>query len=134
MTGRGGLLQLLNLSLSPCCPYHLAVVSSLRSARAMPCCLRPEGGGSASRSEFCFEATCGSLSLRPGDSLTILKDGFVGRLHPLRNPPRMQPKLWGFWFYPCTSTEHVCFSLSFLDTLARQNDDHPLNQQLANSL
>jgi hypothetical protein len=35
---------LLNMSLSPCCPYHLAVVSSLRSTRAMPCCLRPEEG------------------------------------------------------------------------------------------
>jgi hypothetical protein len=34
-------------------------VMSPRSARAMPCCLRPEGGGSASRSLFCFEATSG---------------------------------------------------------------------------
>jgi hypothetical protein len=37
-------------------------------------------------------------------------------------------------FTPVPPTEHVCFSLSFLDTLARQNDDHPLNQQLANGL
>jgi hypothetical protein len=27
MTGRGGLLQLLDMSLSPCCPYHPAGVS-----------------------------------------------------------------------------------------------------------
>ncbi len=32
---------------------------SHRSARAMPCCLRPEPGSSASGSKFCFEATCG---------------------------------------------------------------------------
>src|SRR5580704_11204434 len=34
-------------------------VMALRSARAMPCCLRPEEEGSASGSKFCFEATCG---------------------------------------------------------------------------
>ena len=34
-----------------------------RSARAMPCCLRPVPGSSASGSKFCFEATCGLLSL-----------------------------------------------------------------------
>ena len=33
--------------------------SSPRSARDMPCCLRPEEGGSASGSLFCFEATYG---------------------------------------------------------------------------
>jgi hypothetical protein len=40
------------------------------------------------------------LSLRPGDSLTILKDGFVGRLHPLSYPPLMRPKLRGFRLLP----------------------------------
>src|ERR1700674_201246 len=34
-------------------------VMSPRSARAMPCCLRPEGEGSASGSKFCFEAPSG---------------------------------------------------------------------------
>jgi hypothetical protein len=34
-------------------------VMSLRSARAMPCCLRPEAKGPASGSMFCFEATSG---------------------------------------------------------------------------
>jgi len=32
---------------------------SHRSARDMSCCLRPEEGGSAFESKFCFEATCG---------------------------------------------------------------------------
>ena len=33
---------------------------------------------------FLWTPPLGSLALRPGDSLTILIDGFVGRLHPLR--------------------------------------------------
>src|ERR1700737_3048642 len=37
MTGRGGLLQLLNMSLSPCCPYHPAEchVASVSPRHAM---------------------------------------------------------------------------------------------------
>ena len=53
---------------SPVARYVLVTVLSLpprrsgmspRSARDMSCCLRPERGGSASGSKFCFEATCG---------------------------------------------------------------------------
>ena len=36
MTGRGGLLQLLDVSLSPCCPYHPAGVSC-RLGQPAPC-------------------------------------------------------------------------------------------------
>src|SRR5271157_5298381 len=43
-----------------------------RSAHVMPCCLRPEREGSASEVYFLSRPPVGSLSLRPGDSLTIL--------------------------------------------------------------
>src|SRR5882762_3173719 len=40
--GRGGLLQLLCMSLSPCCRFHPAeVVMPHRSDFGTPCCLRP---------------------------------------------------------------------------------------------
>jgi len=42
------------------------------------------------------EALVGSLSLRPGDLLPSLKMAFVGRLHRLRYPPPMRPKLRDF--------------------------------------
>ena len=39
----------------------------------VPCCLRPEGEDSASGVYFVSGPPLGSLALRPGDSLTILK-------------------------------------------------------------
>jgi hypothetical protein len=46
--GRGGLLQLLGMSLSPCCRFHPAeVVVPCRSDFGTPCCLRPTVAGSA---------------------------------------------------------------------------------------
>ena len=46
------------------------------------CCLRPDGAGSASGSSFLTRPPVGSLTLRPGDSLTIprmaLSIGFTG--------------------------------------------------------
>src|SRR6266571_282385 len=42
-----------------------------RSAHVMPCCLRPTLEGSASEVYFLSRPPMGSLSLRPGDSLTI---------------------------------------------------------------
>src|ERR1700751_464821 len=66
--GRGGLLQLLGMSLSPCCRFHPAKVSSRISqisavhvAFALRLQARPSG-------IFTFEATMRSLLLRPGDS------------------------------------------------------------------
>jgi hypothetical protein len=47
--------------------------SLLQSACDKPCCLRPKGEGSASRVFFLSGPPVGSLSLRPGDSLTIPK-------------------------------------------------------------
>jgi len=58
--GRGRFLQLLNMPLSPCCPYHPAAVPCRFGQPAnMSCCPRPKAGGSVCGSKFCFEATCG---------------------------------------------------------------------------
>src|SRR5262245_39713218 len=46
--GRGGLLQLLGMSLPPCCRFHPAEVKvPRRSDFGTPCCLRPSVAGSA---------------------------------------------------------------------------------------
>ena len=46
--GRGGLLQLLGMSLLPCCRFHPAEVSvPYRSDFGISCCLRPMEAGSA---------------------------------------------------------------------------------------
>src|SRR6201982_1788636 len=46
--GRGGLLQLLGMSLPPCCRFHPAEVKEpLRSDFGSLCCLRPPVAGSA---------------------------------------------------------------------------------------
>jgi len=66
--GRGGLLQLLSMSLSPCCRFHPAEVnirigqsSAAHAAFALRLKARPSG-------ILIFEATMRSLLLRPGDS------------------------------------------------------------------
>jgi len=66
--GRGGLLQLLGMSLSPCRRFHPAKVNSrigqcsaAHAAFALRLQARPSG-------IFTFEATTRSLLLRPGDS------------------------------------------------------------------
>ena len=65
--GRGGLLQLLGMSLSPCCRFHPAEVnirigqsSAAHAAFALRLKARPSG-------ILIFEATTRSLLLRPGD-------------------------------------------------------------------
>src|ERR1700693_627708 len=46
--GRGGLLQLLGMSLPPCCRFHPAEIEMpRRSDFGTPCCLRPSVAGSA---------------------------------------------------------------------------------------
>ena len=66
--GRGGLLQLLGMSLSPCCRFHPAEVSSrigqisaVHVAFALRLRARPSG-------ILTFEATMRSLLIRPSDS------------------------------------------------------------------
>src|SRR6201998_4595630 len=67
-SGRGGLLQLLSMSLSPCCRFHPAEVnirivqsSAAHAAFALRLKARPSG-------ILTFEATTRLLLLRPGDS------------------------------------------------------------------
>src|ERR1700741_3941853 len=67
-SGRGGLLPLLSMSLTPCCRFHPAEVNSRsgqfsagHSAFALRLQARPSG-------ILIFEATMRSLLLRPGDS------------------------------------------------------------------
>src|SRR5450759_5311657 len=72
--GRGGFLQLLGMSLSPCCRFHPAEIKMPhRSDFGTPCCLRPSFVGSALgflwfRGHFAF-----TLSLRPGDSCSPIR-------------------------------------------------------------
>ena len=65
--GRGGLLQLLGMSLSPCRRFHPAEVNSrLGQYSAAHAAFAPEVG-SALGATF-FEATMRSLLIQPGDS------------------------------------------------------------------
>ena len=48
----------------------------------------------------------GSLALRPGDSLTILVDGFVNRLQESQFPSFLLLKLRGLNFYPGGTFTH----------------------------
>ena len=48
----------------------------------------------------------GSLALRPGDSLTILLDGFVNRLQDFQFPSFLLFKLRGLDFYPGGTFTH----------------------------
>ena len=79
--GRGRFLQLLSMPLSPCCPYHPAEVTC-RLGQSAPChaAFAPEQGARPPDS-FLSRPPVGSLTLRPGDSLTIprmaLSIGFI---------------------------------------------------------
>ncbi len=79
--GRGRFLQLLGMSLSPCYPYHPAEVTC-RVGQFAPChaAFVPEEGTRPS-GYFLSRPPVGSLTLRPGDSLTIprmaLSVGFI---------------------------------------------------------
>ncbi len=48
----------------------------------------------------------GSLALRPGDSLTILEDGFVNRLQDAQFPSLLLFKLRDLDFYPHGTLTH----------------------------
>ena len=69
-SGREGLLQLLGMSLSPCCRFHPAeVLEPRRSAFGSPCCLRPTVAGSAFgathfRGHFCVHCCYGPVARR----------------------------------------------------------------------
>ena len=79
--GRRRFLQLLDMSLLPCCPYHPAEVTR-RVCQSAPChaAFAPDQGARPSDS-YLSRPLLGSLTLRPGDSLTIprmaLSVGFI---------------------------------------------------------
>ena len=78
-------------------PCHRAVAKTppeckppRRSGCNGPCCLRPADESSASGSKF-SRPFLRSLSLRPDDSLTILRDGFVNRFQSFGFPTLCYP-------------------------------------------
>ena len=86
--GRGGLLQLLGMSLPPCCRFHPAEVKEPhRSDFGSPCCLRPPVVGSAFgathfRGHFCVYCRYGPVTRRlPRETLSIGFRVLVSR-HP----------------------------------------------------
>src|SRR5271154_6417799 len=89
--GRGGLLQLLGMSLPPCCRFHPAEVKEPhRSDFGSPCCLRPPVGGSAFgathfRGHFCVHCCYGPVTRR------LPLGDVVDRLHGLGFPPPCYP-------------------------------------------
>src|SRR5262245_48993908 len=67
--GRGGSLQLLGVSLSPCCHSHPAGVGeSCQPVYDSPCCLRLHGCRLGLRGSVLSRPPLRSLALRPGDS------------------------------------------------------------------
>ncbi len=80
-TGRGGFLQLLSMSLSPCCPYHPAGVTQRLGQSASCHAAFTRRQGARPPDLKLSRPPVGSLSLRPGDSLTIprmaLSVGFI---------------------------------------------------------
>jgi hypothetical protein len=81
-----------NMSLSPCCPYHPAGTSCRIGQRA-PCHVAFIRRQKIRLPDLSFFRGhfWDSLSLQPAYSLTILSDGFVGRLHWFRFLHRCDP-------------------------------------------
>ena len=89
--GRGGLRQLLGMSLSPCCRFHPAKVEMPhRSDFGTPCCLRPTEAGSALGSTL-FRGHI-RVHCRYGPAARGLpKEDLVDRLQGLGFPPPCYP-------------------------------------------
>ena len=96
---------MLSMTLSPCCPYpprrSVAPQQSMRRSM-LP---SPENGRLGLRI-LSFQGHMGLLALRPGDSLTILVDGFVNGLQESQSPSFLPFKLRGLDFYPGGTCTH----------------------------
>jgi hypothetical protein len=107
-------------------PPRRSVMTS-RSAHVMPCCLRPEPEGSASEVYFLSRPPVGSLSLRPGDSLTIprmaLSIGFRNSVSFL--PAIQATRLLALTLVGLSPTEHASLNWT---SLVRQNSGRLQNQ------
>src|SRR5271165_5570268 len=107
--GRGGLLQLLSMSLSPCCRFHPAEVKEPhRSDFGSPCCLRPPVGGSAFgathfRGHSCVHCCYGPVTRR------LPTGDVVDRLQSLGFPPPCYPNYGVLIFVPAglSPAEHA---------------------------
>ena len=89
--GRGGLLQLLGMSLPPCCRFHPAEVKEPhRSDFGSPMPPSPYGCRLGLRGYALSGPLSRSLSLRPGDSSSPRGD-VVDRLQSLGFPPPCYP-------------------------------------------
>ena len=93
--GRGGLLQLLGMSLPPCCRFHPAEVKEPhRSDFGSPCCLRPPVVGSAFgathfRGHFCVYRRYGPVTRASSE------EDVVNRLQKSWFPATLLSKLRG---------------------------------------
>ena len=111
--GRGGLLQLLDVSLSPCRRYHPAGASRRVSRRCDgPCCLRPPVAGSASgashfRGHLCVHLRYGPVTRRPSRgwplSMGFRTFGFPPACHPSYGASALTPA-------GLTPAEHPAFA------------------------
>ena len=104
--GTRRVLQLLDL------PCHRAVANNPAEAARRISRLRramlpsPSRCGLGLRSFSTFGATTGSLALRPGDSLTILEDGFVNRLQDIQFPSCLLSSYGALDSYPGGTLTH----------------------------
>ena len=107
--GRGGFLQLLGMSLSPCCRFYPAEVNSRISqssaahiAFAIPLVARPSV-------IFTFEATMRSLLLRPGELVNLPEGDLVDRLQSFCFHHLCYPHYGALTFTPAglTPAEHA---------------------------
>jgi hypothetical protein len=89
--GRGGLLQLLGMSLLPCCRFHPAEVSvPYRSDFGISCCLRPTEAGSAFGSTL-FRGHLRVHCCYGPVTRDLPKGDFVDRLQDFGFPPPCYP-------------------------------------------
>ncbi len=102
---------MLDMSLSPCCPYHPAGVSC-RLGQPAPChaAFAPKERARPPDLSFVSRPLLGSLSLRPGDLLTILTMALsVGFIRFVSSTDATQAKgLLAFTPVGLPPTEHVC--------------------------
>ena len=92
MTGRGGLLQLLNMSLSPCYPYHPAGVSC-RIGQPAPCHAALYSSEDRTQSGPWIREFLNIRALSTQKNRGTFCTGTV--LKDLANPPLRQP-MWAF--------------------------------------
>ena len=99
--GRGGLLQLRDTSLSPCCHCHpVGGTDRLSQGAVRPAAFAPSVAGSASeashcRGHLCVHSRCGPATRSPSDI-----DGFVDGLQNLGFPPSCHPSYGASGCYP----------------------------------